>query len=139
MWRFSAYLVFPRLSSSPLSPSFSPSSSSRGVVGVRAMAAEEAKVLRDYEQVLTDLTFNSRPLITHLTIAAEQYSGRRQLAKKIVAAIQKRIYEVVPALASSVPDSVATSLSPPPLPHRWTILCFSITFSFYCLVYVYIA
>lgn len=75
------------------------------------MAAEEARILRDYEQVLTDLTFNSRPLITHLTIAAEQHAGRRQLAKKIVAAIQKRIYEVVPARASIASSKASPLLS----------------------------
>ena len=63
------------------------------------MASEEEKVeaiLRDYEQVLADLTFNSRPLITHLTMAAKNYAGRHHVARKIVEKIEKRLYEVVP-------------------------------------------
>lgn len=48
-------------------------------------------ILRDYEQALEDLTFNSKPLINDLTMAADKY---KPIAARIVEMIEKRIMEV---------------------------------------------
>ena len=58
------------------------------------MASEKAKtdaILRDYDLALEDLTFNSKPLINHLTMAADKY---KPIASKIVERIEKHVFEV---------------------------------------------
>ena len=48
-------------------------------------------ILRDYELALEDLTFNSKPLINNLTMAADKY---KPIASKIIAKIEKRLFQV---------------------------------------------
>ena len=50
-----------------------------------------AAVLRDFEQALEDLTFNSKPLINDLTMAAGKY---KPIAHRIVEKIGARLMEV---------------------------------------------
>ncbi len=62
------------------------------------MASEQEKsdaVLRDYELALEDLTFNSKPIINDLTMAADKY---KPIAPKIVEKIEARIFEVAASL-----------------------------------------
>lgn len=62
------------------------------------MASEQEKadaILRDYELALEDLTFNSKPLINDLTMAADKY---KPIAPKIVEKIEARLLEVVDLL-----------------------------------------
>lgn len=48
-------------------------------------------ILKDYEEALETLTFNSKPLINDLTMAADRYTP---LAPQIVAKIESRLFEV---------------------------------------------
>ena len=48
-------------------------------------------ILRDYELALEDLTFNSKPLINNLTMAADKY---KPIASKIIEKIEKRLFQV---------------------------------------------
>ena len=50
-----------------------------------------AAILRDFESALEDLTFNSKPLINDLTMAAEKY---KPIASSIVKKIEQRVLEV---------------------------------------------
>ena len=50
-----------------------------------------AAILRDFESALEDLTFNSKPLINDLTMAAEKY---KPIANNIVKMIEQRVLEV---------------------------------------------
>lgn len=50
-----------------------------------------AAILKDYEEALETLTFNSKPLINDLTMAADRYTP---LAPKIVEKIESRVFEV---------------------------------------------
>lgn len=63
--------------------------------GERKMAEHDPKkvtaILKDYEEALETLTFNSKPLINDLTMAADRYTP---LAPQIVAKIESRLFEV---------------------------------------------
>lgn len=48
-------------------------------------------ILKDYEEALETLTFNSKPLINDLTMAADRYTP---LAPQIVGKIESRLFEV---------------------------------------------
>jgi len=65
------------------------------VLGEGVMASSNdpkvAAILRDFEQALEDLTFNSKPLINDLTMAAEKY---KPIANRIVEKIEARLMEV---------------------------------------------
>lgn len=65
------------------------------VLGEGGMASSSdpkvAAILRDFEQALEDLTFNSKPLINDLTMAAEKY---KPIANRIVEKIEARLMEV---------------------------------------------
>ena len=50
-----------------------------------------AAILKDYEEALETLTFNSKPLINDLTMAADRY---KPLAAQIVGKIESRVFEV---------------------------------------------
>lgn len=53
-------------------------------------------ILQDFEKALEDLTFNSKPLINDLTMAAEKY---KPIAKSIVKKIEERVLEVASFLS----------------------------------------
>ena len=55
-----------------------------------------AAILQDFEKALEDLTFNSKPLINDLTMAAEKY---KPIAKSIVKKIEERVLEVASFLS----------------------------------------
>ena len=55
-----------------------------------------AAILQDFEKALEDLTFNSKPLINDLTMAAEKY---KPIAKNIVKKIEERVLEVASFLS----------------------------------------
>ena len=56
------------------------------------MASEKDEAfMRDYETSLEDLTFNSKPIINHLTMTAGSHSN---LASRIVGLIERRLFQV---------------------------------------------
>ena len=58
------------------------------------MASDKDKmeaILRDYDLALEDLTFNSKPIITDLTLAADKY---KPIAPRIVEKIENRLRQV---------------------------------------------
>ena len=67
-----------------------------------------AAILRDFEKALEDLTFNSKPLINDLTMAAEKY---KPIANGIVKKIEARVLEVASLAFFFVVQTSLVSLS----------------------------